>query len=383
MWAPRELYLAVGIGLWLCGYFVVDGWEHRRAVRWLVPILLLNCDILVRTMRESRWLWAVAGLLAFQALSRWWSVGNEPVSNGFDVLAVLALLISLVAIGRREDAGNWMLGGLAVLAGGVALFSLAGFYGSEGRHLATDRLRNVLIYENGLNPVLTGMLCGFGAVAAAWFAGREQWVARRGLWLACLAVLIFSLMATQSRGAMLAGGAGLAVLALFLRKAVLPAVVTCAVTVGTYFLLVARSDADLNLIERGSTGRLEIYHWFLERVSAMEVLIGSGMSADVTIAKVELGWFVDHPHSSYLTQFVLTGALGLALLLFVIGWPVLRALGAARRQEALWLALLASGAVAVLFDCGQMFSLYSAPRIEFLLVAVPAALCMGRVGAGD
>ena len=105
------------------------------------------------------------------------------------------------------------------------------------------------------------------------------------------------------------------------------------------------------------------------------------MASEVTIPEGELGWFVHHPHSSYLTQFLLTGALGLAGMLLLIAWAGRYALAEAGRNNSLWLALLASGAVAMIFDCAQMFSLYSAPRIEFLLVAVPAALVVGRAGA--
>ena len=61
-----------------------------------------------------------------------------------------------------------------------------------------------------------------------------------------------------------------------------------------------------------------------------------------------------------------------------MGWAGREAAGRAKRGEALWLALLANGGVALLFDCAQIFSIYSAPRLELLLVGVPAALVTGR-----
>jgi hypothetical protein len=179
---------------------------------------------------------------------------------------------------------------------------------------------------------------------------------------------------------MLAAAAGFGVLGCFLRSRMWPALATAAISTGAFFLTVLRSDAASDLVGRGSTGRLDIYRWFVERVTWGEALVGQGMASDLSIAEEDFGWFVHHPHSAYLTQFLLTGAVGLALLLFVIAWPLRRALGEVRRAGALWLALIASGAVAVLFDCGQIFSNYSAPRIEYLLVVVPAALLMGRVG---
>ncbi|MFP6896202.1 MAG: O-antigen ligase family protein [Roseibacillus sp.] len=383
LWGPREFYLALAVGLWLCGYFMADGWEQRRVFKWLLPVFFLNGDLLVKSFRETRWLWGAAGLLVYQALSRLWSDGSEPLSNPADLAMVFLLLVALVTIGRREGAGAWILAGLAILSTTVTLFSLFLFYAEEDQVFAVDRLRNVFIYEDGLNPVLTGMLCAFGAVVATWFTRRDDRRPLRIAWLACLAVLIFGLMMAQSRGAMLAAGAGLLVLVYYLRRAVWPAVLTIAVTVGAYIVVLLRLDAEVNLIERGSAGRVAIYQWFLDRTTILDTIIGRGMSADVTIAEEELGWFVDHPHSAYLTQFILTGVLGLGILLFVIGWATRCALVQAKRKEALWLALIASGSMALLFDCGQMFSLYSAPRIEFLLLLVPAALLMGRAAAEE
>ena len=381
LWAPREFYLALGVGLWLGGYFMADGWEQLRAFKWLLPLFLLNGDLLVKSFRETPWLWAATALLAYQAVSRLWSTGSEPISNGADLAMVFLLLLALVTIGRREELAIWIVGGLALLCAAVTLYSLLAFYGDAGRVFGYHRLRNMLIYDDGLNAVLTGMLCAFGAVGAAWFTRGEDWPVFRYLWLALLALLVLGLMASESRGPMLAGGTGIIVLMIFLRRAMAPALVTIALSVATFLAIALISRFEGTHLERGTTGRLEIYAWFLHRVTLLEGFFGMGMSADLTIPETELGWFVHHPHSSYLTQFLLTGAIGLALVLFVLGWAGCRGLTESRRGNPLWLALLASGSVALLFDCGQIFSLYSVPRIEFLLVVVPAALLMGRAGA--
>jgi hypothetical protein len=383
LWGPREFYLAIAVGLWLGGYFFASGWEHRQAFRWLLPIVVLNGDLLVKTFRETRWLWLVTALLGYQALSRLWSGGSERISNPADLAMVFLLLVALVTIGRKEGAGTIITGVLAILCAGVTLYSLVVYYGEDSHQLAGHRLRNVLVYEEGLNPVLTGMLCAFGAVAAVWFLRRDDWWPFRGGWVLALAVLVFGLMMAESRGALLSAGVGLTVLAFFLRRSIWPAVATIGVSVAAYLVILFSIGDGGGLIERGSTGRVEIYKWFLERTSLRDVVIGRGMSAEVTIAEEELGWFVHHPHSAYLTQFLLTGVLGLGLMLLVIGWASRSALVEARRKDVLWLALLASGTVALIFDCGQMFSVYSAPRIEFLLVLVPAALVIGKNGVEE
>ena len=378
VWAPRELYLALGVGLWLTGYFVADGWEQQRAFKWLLPVFLLNGDLLVKSFRETPWLWAGAALLAYQGLSRVWSSGSEPVSNWLDVGMVLLLMVALIHIGRSETASLAIVGGLTLLCAVVTLYSLIVFYGRPANDLAGDRLRNMLIYGDGLNAVLTGMLCGFGALGAAWFSRRDDWRAPRLLWLTALAVLVFGLMAAQSRGALLAAAVGLGILLLHGRLRLLHAAITVVVSAGAWFVAVRRAAGDGDLVERGSAGRFAIYEWFLERVTLVEGLVGRGMASEVTIPEEELGWFVHHPHSSYLTQFLLTGVIGLAGMLVIIAWAGRRALAQCGRKNPFWFALLASGAVAMIFDCAQMFSLYSAPRLEFLLVVVPAALVMGR-----
>ncbi len=61
-----------------------------------------------------------------------------------------------------------------------------------------------------------------------------------------------------------------------------------------------------------------MYGWFFKQMSGWEGLFGKGMATTATVAEEEFGWFIQHPHSSYLTQFYLTGLLGSGLLLLVL-----------------------------------------------------------------
>ena len=379
-WESRELLLAVALGLWLAGFWVAqDGWYHRRALVWLVPFLLLGADRVIRTAWENRWLWAVAVLLGWQTLSRSWAEPPLVEAGGAgDAVAVLLLGAALVAVGRRKPFGVWIIGGLAVLGAGVVVYSLGAFYGGPAHALATDRFRNVLVYDEGLNPVLTGMLCASGAVAAAWFTLRNNGRIGKIPWSLALAVLVFGMMASQSRGAALGFGAGLGILLFFERRACLSAGITIVAVVGGYFLAVLWSGVPPRLIERGSTGRGAIYQWFLERLSGTDLLVGRGFGTVSEIPEGELGWFVHHPHSSYLTQLVLAGLLGLGLLLMVLGWSLREAWREGNRGQSLWAALLACGLVSLLFDGAEMFTLHSVPRLELLLVVVPACLLAGQ-----
>ncbi len=113
-------------------------------------------------------------------------------------------------------------------------------------------------------------------------------------------------------------------------------------------------------------------------MSARDALIGSGMARPLVLPEEALGWRVVHPHSIYLTQYYQTGIVGLSLLLALIAAAAKAALTLARRGESLWFCLLAGACAALVFDGGQVFTVYSVARIEILLVTVPAAIAVGR-----
>ena len=87
---------------------------------------------------------------------------------------------------------------------------------------------------------------------------------------------------------------------------------------------------------------------------------------------------VHHPHSSYLTQLVLGGLVGTGLLLLVLFWSIRDSLRLGGLGQSLWAPLLACGLGSLLFDGAEIFSLHSVPRLEFLLVVVPACLLAGQ-----
>ncbi len=384
-WEWREALLAGALGLWLVGFWAGDGWHHRRALALVLPFLLLGADRVAGTIWEVRWLWAVGLLLGWQTLSRSWA--DPPlveVGRPGDAAVLFLLAAAFVAVGRRKDFGIWIIGGLAVLGACLVVFLLGAFYGDPAQALASDRFRNVLIYREfgGLNPVLTGMLCASGAVAAAWFTVRSRGWPSRIPWALALAVLVFGMLASQSRGAMLGFAAGVGALLFFEWRSCRSAVIAIGGAGGFYFLALLRSqqgaDAAGGLLERGSSGRFAIYQWFLERLSGLEFVVGWGFGTNGEIPAEELGWLVHHPHSSYLTQFVLGGLIGLVLLLIVLGWSVREAWKEGRRGQSLWAALLACGLGSLLFDGAELFTLHSVPRLELLLVVVPACLLAGQ-----
>ena len=390
----RELLFVAVLTVWLGGFWCCSGaWWHRWCLAWLVlPALLLNFRQVRAVVREERWLWLAAGLLVWQVLSRSWSAEPVvPMGWWLDAMLVFGLLCGVFVLARGTAGPAWVFPSLAVLAALVALLSLTVFYSHPERNLADDRLRNVLIYEHGLNAVLTGLLCAFGGLIAAWMAARggpedDAKVWRFG-WLVVLMLALLGLLASQSRGPMLMFGVGFVVLAAVERHRIVPVAVVSALTAVAYSGLLswasAGKEAAMDLIQRGSTGRLDMWAWFFERMSGWDGVFGKGMATSPIVPEAEFGWLIRHPHSVYVTQFYLTGFVGTALLLVLLGWGGQAALKLAQAGESLWLALLGGAAVALAFDGAHVFSLFSVGRLEILLLAVPAAMAVGRSAMGD
>lgn len=385
-----ELVLAAILAVWLGGFwYCSDGWWHRWGLRYFVlPALLLNFSALRAVVREERWLWLAAGLLAWQVLSRSWSTGPpEPMGSWLDALLVLGLLCSLLIVARGSAGPTWVFPSLAIVTALVALWNLLVFYAHPERSVAESRLRNMLVYENGLNAVLTGLTFAFGGLIAAWkVAGTDPKDSKpwRWAWLTALVLALLGLLATQSRGPMLLYAVGFLVFIVVERRRIIPALITSALTVVAYFGLLAWAkdgqDATLDLIQRGSTGRFDMWAWFFKHMSGWEGIFGKGMATAPTIPEAEFGWFIQHPHSVYVAQFYLTGLVGTTLLLVLLAWAAQAALKLALAGESLWLALLAGAGVALFFDGGHVFSVFSVGRLEIFLLVVPAAMAVGRLG---
>lgn len=387
----RELVLAAILAVWLGGFwYCTDGWWHRWGLAYFVlPALVLNYRPLLKVLREERWLWVAGGLLVWQMVSRFWSTGPvEPTGSWRDALLVFGLLSSVLIVARGATGPRWIFPFLAIVTALVALFNLLTFYAHPERSVAESRMRNMLVYENGMNAVLTGLLFAFGGLIAGWKvarsdpAGSPRW---RWAWLAVLVISLLGLLATQSRGPMLLYAIGFLVFMVIERRRIAPAVVASALTVTAYFGLLAWArdgkEATLDLIQRGSTGRFDMWAWFFKHMSGWEGLFGKGMATAPTIPEDEFGWFIHHPHSVYMAQYYLTGLVGTALLLVLLAWGAQAAMKLAVAGESLWLALLTGAAVALVFDGGHVFSMCSVGRLEILLLVVPAAMAVGRVAA--
>lgn len=381
----RTLVPTITLGLWLSAFwYLSEPSSHRWMLSWLViPSLLFLVRELPTIFKSARWLWLATALLIWQTLSHSWSGGgNDPPGAGLDSLIVFGLIVALIGAARGPALIKVVFPALAVLSAMTSALHLIIFYLPAMRNFTEHRLRNIFFYEDGLNAVLTGFLFAFGAIIAAWLTIQTASRLPRIIHSSALSLSLLGLLATQSRGPMLMFFVGLLCLIIFERKRLRTPLIATASTILVYFSIFFMAnygqEASLDLFQRGSTGRFEIYQSFLKSMDTQDIFIGTGMGHAPELPEETLGWLVHHPHSVYLTQFYQTGIIGAALLLAVIALAARCALKLARHGESLWLSLLAGGCLAFIFDGGQVFTVYSTARIEILMIAVPAALAVGR-----
>ncbi len=375
-WIRRRDVLAGAAIFWLSGFhFFYDGFYHMAAF-WLLlaPLAVVNIDGWFDGSGTG-WKRMLAGLVAWQAgcagVAR---SGPGLATVAMDVVALALLVVACFSLARVSWGWRGFRVGCFAVAAVAAVWSLIRFYAPPEVTLVEDRLRNVWVYPIGLNAVLTGLLFGHGLVAGLSLA--EPADGRRWFSRAAIIVLTAGVLATQSRAALLATGAGVGVLAVLRGRALWPSLAAMLVGAAAYFgafALIGDGGLGPDLVERGSTGRFDIWQAYIERLSGTTWWAGEGRVP--ALNEELLGWFVHHPHSSWVAQLVWCGIPGVMLLLGFLGWSV-RAAWTRRREMDGLLALLVFGVSGLVFDGAQIVSLGSVPRIEPLLVLVPAVVAL-------
>lgn len=321
----------------------------------------------------------IYGLLIVQAISYSWATPSDTniFFVGVDLLGVGLLATAIFFVGTQVRLSAILLPVL-VVAAFCTLESLLTYYSS---HALASRFWFPFIYKSGLNPVLTGFICGFSVLLAGHQVAVEAQGPRRTWFKAALVITLLGLLATQSRGPWLACVVGWMAFLVFGRRRMMASTLIVVVTALSYFVVLqvaSQSWASNSIVSRGATGRFDIYRSYFERMEPIHWWVGKGWGSTSSLPEDVLGWLVHHPHSAYMTQFYLTGGLGLVLLLCILLQGLLNGIAVYQRENNyLGLALLASGAAAVLFDGGHIFSLGSVARVEFLLVATPLLLLAG------
>jgi O-antigen ligase len=366
------------------------------AVGWLAAIAAGR----VRTpglARHRRLVEALAVLNVWLTLSLIWAPNLQ---RGLDVwqwwaVAILFMVVATVVHGKRAlRLVLW-----AVVAGAmsavVASF-LSGNLSSEAVTAVNERLGQA----SGDPNLLAGGLLPALVIAGALFATTRSALARGGLVIAA-SVMVAGLVATQSRGAFVTGIATLLLaLVVFRRRRigvlVGAAVATCLIAVFAV-LFPGALERMTNLDESGS-GRAELwevgFRVYDERpltgvgVNNFGIVAGRHVREAGALDRVDL---IENDrrllHNVYLQVLVENGAIGLGLLVIVLGGCMLAAGAAARRFDAAGDRTLGVLARAVLVSQASlavvsMFVSNGVDRRLWVLLALgPAVLTIARATA--
>ena len=301
-------------------------------------------------------------------------------------LVNIALLIAFfgippLALARRKERLAWLIKTVVVVAAGATLVSFVVQYGVRQAPFPAERLRNIFVYTDGLNAVLTGLSSGFAAMLALGLARRAERKSGFWAWWGVALLLLAGVFYSASRSAILATGAGTLIMILTApsgrRWRLAAPLLIMSLIYGLGFLGGDRPLAPLvDLVNRGDSGRMAIYSAISKRmVEPAHVLMGHGLWATEALPEEEAGSLAFHAHSMYASTFYQGGLLGAIWLFSVLGLGIERAWTIWwRTGDAVWLSLLAFGMVGLLCDGTMPFRLLTITRIEPLLILFPLAL---------
>lgn len=391
----------------LAGTFVFHSqWTIWKGLFWLVAALLLlgwHRDLAFAWRQSPVWrgalLW-VAGMLGVSLLT----AGPQGSENWlWGAAGLLAWLVMLHHTGRSARRTALLGGAVVAAAAFSALYSIVELACYEpGWHWGM-RLGNQLVY-GGWNQVCSGVTYAFAAVWALCLGldpTRRPWT--RWLLAAAHVLLVFTALASLSRGALLVLLAGHATALLLTPRRAAGGALRLALVFALFHLLMpalARPDSqsppetevsrryprviDGNPLrewtKRGATGRLEMYdavRQTLREGGAKRTLLGTGLWSDAALWNHRLPERdrAPHPHSVFAATALHGGLIGLAGLLAVL------LIGLITAWRARWtegLVLTGAGLAGVVFDGQSLASLDTLPRFEPLLVWTGLLLAGGR-----
>jgi hypothetical protein len=394
----RSFFLWLALTGFIAGFFVFRYGELQLGWFALLGILplavsyrtrvghLLTSQPLPAVVVGGSLLMLLTSILTLEDPLPGWGKVGAAVSN--IVLLAAFFVIPPLAIARRKMRLAMLLKTIVVVAAGATILSFIIQYGVRGGAVPGERFRNVFVYNEGLNPVLTGLSCGFAAMLALGLGRRAP--SRPGFWAwwALALLLMAGVFYSGSRSAIIATVAGTAVMIATAPrdrrwKLGMP-LLAMAVIYGAGFLGGNGPLAPMKkLMERGDSGRMAIYSAVSKRmVEPQHIFMGHGLWAEEALPPEEAGDLAFHAHSMYASTFYHNGLLGVVWLFAVLGLGLERAWAVWWRSgDAVWLALLAFGMCGLLCDGTMPFRLMTITRIEPLLILFPLAFA-SAVAAG-
>ena len=328
------------------------------------------------------------GLIVWSGLTLLWGIddGHRGFRFAGDSAATLVFVLAMI-MAWSDAARRARVGSVLVVAGAAnAAFSIAVFFITNPIY---PRLRGwgathheILGAAVMTLPALTALSRALAPVAARRARVRNA---------AAFAVMLVFILMTESRGPLLAGGAGVLFLCTvsiwrvraFLAMAALGAI---------WFALpkAARQHGEMVMVQRGSSHRFQVWNYTLGLIGDRP-LFGHGLAANLRlVVGGPKGDLITFPHDLYLSLLFYSGVAGFALFVALAGvltwrlvppvWRKRAGQGAWRECEWAWLAALWIDVLVVgLTDLGQITK---GPGPLWLIVWVPVGLLLGATRAG-
>ena len=318
--------------------------------------------------KEKSLLTALVALVAWAAVSAFWSAAEEPAREVKRLIYVVLFLLGLACLMRQPLRVvlvlQWAGFGLAL----AALVALVQRYGIEAKPWAW-RMQGYGLLDH---PIIGGYV--FGIALVWWFCLPPSRTMLRFVWALGLLALFAFIVMTQSRGVWIA---------LLATVLLMPAWRSGRAGLFVAFLLLVVAALGYWLfgsyvVARGTSYRPEIFAASLATIGDRPWL-GLGLGSDYQVGA--LGRMFDHTHNLFTHAAVELGLPGLILWLAV--W--LRCFVIAVRERATFLGSALLGmwffsTFALLFDGAN---LWDSPRPEWFLTWLPVGLALGAGAASS
>ncbi|HAG79440.1 lipid A export permease/ATP-binding protein MsbA [Stutzerimonas stutzeri] len=318
--------------------------------------------------KEKSLLTALVALVAWAAVSAFWSAAEEPAREVKRLIYVVLFLLGLACLMRQPLRVvlvlQWAGFGLAL----AALVALVQRYGIEAKPWAW-RMQGYGLLDH---PIIGGYV--FGIALVWWFCLPPSRTMLRFVWALGLLALFAFIVMTQSRGVWIA---------LLATVLLMPAWRSGRAGLFVAFLLLVVAALGYWLfgsyvVARGTSYRPEIFAASLAMIGDRPWL-GLGLGSDYQVGA--LGRMFDHTHNLFTHAAVELGLPGLILWLAV--W--LRCFVIAVRERATFLGSALLGmwffsTFALLFDGAN---LWDSPRPEWFLTWLPVGLALGAGAASS
>ncbi|MEM0898065.1 MAG: hypothetical protein AAGJ79_14405, partial [Verrucomicrobiota bacterium] len=223
-----DFWLGVGLVIHFAGILFFENWVMQNL--WGAAVIVLTARFRGRELRvvwkESAWVRWLGAWLAVQFFAGFFLAQEQEgvlvyFLRAWDVLAVpFVLLIWVHLLQQDRRIGEMALGFIALVGLATAVVSFLAFYSTDG-FFPRARLMNQLVnwwWNNGMHPVLTGLLFSFAAICLLLLLLKEDRAWLLAAAFTAFPLLLFISFFSHTRGALLALVAALPVALLSARN---------------------------------------------------------------------------------------------------------------------------------------------------------------------